>query len=191
MKRLFFGGLTTLIIFLSCIPITPGQQSNKHFREKFLERVNEARHKGCNCGKTYFPPAPPLVWNYQLEDAAMGHAEDMSSKNYFSHTSKDGRTMAQRIGNAGYGFKGFKSYTVGENIASGQMSIDEVMNGWLHSEGHCRNLMNPSFKEIGIAEFNHYWVQDFGGRESFTAEQQKLIKSGKYKLIQREVKEGH
>lgn len=191
MKRLIWGGLASVVILLSFTLISPGQQNGRHFREKFLERVNEARQKGCNCGKTYFPPAPPLTWNDQLEDAAMGHAEDMFSQNYFSHTSKDGRTMAQRIGNAGYGYKGYKSYTVGENIASGQMSIDEVMNGWLHSEGHCRNLMNPAFKEIGIAEFNHYWVQDFGGRESFTAEQQKLIKSGKYKLIQREVKEGH
>jgi uncharacterized protein YkwD len=99
--------------------------------------------------------------------------------------------MAQRISNAGYAFKGFRSYTVGENIAQGQMSIDEVMTGWLKSEGHCKNLMNPAFKEIGVAEFNHYWVQDFGGRESFTAEQQKLIKSGRYKLVQKEVLEGH
>lgn len=191
MKRLLFGGFATLIIFLSCIPVEPKLQSEKHFREKFLERVNEARHKGCNCGNTYFPPAPPLVWNDQLENAAMGHAEDMSSRDYFSHTSKDGRTMAQRISNAGYAFKGFRSYTVGENIAQGQMSIDEVMGGWLKSEGHCKNLMNPAFKEIGVAEFNHYWVQDFGGRESFSPEQEKLIKSGRYKLIQKEVSEGH
>jgi uncharacterized protein YkwD len=80
MKRLFLGGITTLIIFLSCVPVGPKPQSDKHFREKFLERVNEARHKGCNCGNTYFPPAPPLVWNDQLETAAMGHAEDMSAK---------------------------------------------------------------------------------------------------------------
>jgi hypothetical protein len=58
------------------------------------------------------------------------------------------------------------------------------MNGWFKSPGHCKNLMNPAFKEIGIALYNTYWVQDFGGRESFTEEQQKMIKSGKAKLIE-------
>jgi uncharacterized protein YkwD len=191
MKRLFFGGLTTIIIFLSCIPVEPRPQSTRRFREEFLDRINEARHKGCNCGNTFYPPAPPLVWNNQLEVAAKGHAEDMSDRSYFSHTSKDGRTMADRITAAGYAFKGFSSYTVGENIAQGQMTIAGVMDGWLQSEGHCKNLMNPAFKEVGVAEINYYWVQDFGGRESFTPEQEKLIKSGRYKVIQKQVQEGH
>lgn len=186
MKRLFFGGLITLIIFLACIPIEPPQQKEERFKQEFLDYINQARHDGCNCGHTYMPPAPPLIWNDQLEIAALGHAEDMATKNYFSHTSKDGRSMADRITYAGYYFKGYKSFTVGENIASGQLNIPEVMTGWLKSEGHCKNLMNPAFKEVGVAQFRNYWVQDFGGRESFSPEVQKLIKSGKYKLIQKE-----
>jgi len=185
MKRLFFG-LTVFIIFLSCIPAGPPPQRDRRFKQDFLDYINQARHDGCNCGHTFMPPAPPLVWNDQLEIAASGHAEDMSDKNYFSHTSKDGRSMADRITHAGYYFKGYRSFTVGENIAQGQMSIPEVMAGWLKSEGHCRNLMNPSFKEVGVAEINHYWVQDFGGRESFSPEVQKMIKEGKYKLIQKD-----
>jgi len=94
--------------------------------------------------------------------------------------------MQDRIVMAGYIFKGYRSFMVGENIAEGQMSIAQVMQGWIKSEGHCKNLMNPGFKEIGVAENNHYWVQDFGGRESFSAEQQRLIKSGKYRLIEKE-----
>jgi len=132
------------------------------------------------------PPAPPLVWNDNLEIAAAGHAQDMFNRSYFSHTSKDGRSMQDRIVMAGYIFKGYRSFMVGENIAEGQMSIAQVMQGWIKSEGHCKNLMNPGFKEIGVAENNHYWVQDFGGRESFSAEQQRLIKSGKYRLIEKE-----
>jgi uncharacterized protein YkwD len=185
MKRLFFGGLTTLVIFLSCISVEPNQQSKQQFKDEFLTRINLARQKGCNCGHTYMPPAPPIIWNDLLEKAARGHALDMSERNYFSHTSKNGRTMSDRAIEAGYVFKGFKNFTVGENIAQGQMSIAEVMDGWLKSEGHCKNLMNPEFKEIGVAEIDHYWVQDFGGREAFSAEEQKLIKSGKYKLIER------
>ncbi len=113
----------------------------------------------------------------------MGHAKDMAKRNYFSHTSQDGRSMEDRIVFAGYTFKGFKSFAIGENIAQGQQSIAEVMDGWFKSEGHCKNLMNRDFKEVGVAQYNDYWVQDFGGRTSFTAEQQRLIKSGKYKVI--------
>ena len=131
-------------------------------------------------------PALPMVWNDQLAVAAMGHAKDMYNRNYFSHTSLDGRTTENRIMAAGYVYKGYKSYAIGENIAEGQQSIAEVMHGWFKSEGHCRNLMNPAFKEIGIAEYNTYWVQDFGGRETFTAEQQRMIKSGKYRLIEKQ-----
>ena len=155
------------------------------FKKEFLERINKVRKKGCNCGRQYMPPAPPLVWNDQLEDAAMGHAKDMYKKDYFSHDSKDGRKIVNRIEAAGYGRKGFRSYQVGENIAQGQPSIEEVTDGWFKSEGHCYNLMNKGFKEIGVAYYNTYWVQDFGGREEFSDEVKQLIKSGKAKIIER------
>ena len=178
----------TMLIFLFGYTITHGQQSinNKQFKQEFLNNINRTREKGCNCGTTYMPPAQPLAWNNQLELAALGHAKDMNRKNYFSHTSKDGKSMQDRIVLAGYYFKGFRSFMVGENIAQGQQSISEVMQGWFKSEGHCKNLMNPGFKEVGVAETNYYWVQDFGGREPFSAEQQKLIKSGRYRLIEKE-----
>lgn len=186
MKQIFFCSfLTIMAICLSCIAVAPKQMDDRDFKKEFLNRINEARKKGCNCGVNYMPPAPPLVWNNQLADAALGHAQDMFNRNYFSHTSKDGRTMADRVMAAGYTYQGYKSFAVGENIAQGQMSIAEVMAGWLKSEGHCKNLMNPTFKEIGVAEYNNYWVQDFGGRESFSPEVQKMIKEGKYKIIQR------
>jgi uncharacterized protein YkwD len=192
MKFLILSRISLFIIFMSCLALTPSHQvDDRAFKQEFLDRINIARQKGCNCGHKFYPPAPPMTWNDQLEDAARGHALDMDKRNYFSHTSKDGRSMSDRIVQAGYYFKGFKSFTVGENIAQGQMSIAEVMAGWLKSEGHCRNLMNPDFKEVGISEVDHYWVQDFGGREPFSEQEQKLIKSGKYRLIQKEVSKGH
>ena len=96
--------------------------------------------------------------------AAYHHAKDMARNKYFSHNSRDGKTLKDRVVKAGYSFKGLKSVTFGENIAYGQESIDEVMKGWLTSERHCKNLMNGAFKEVGIAEVTRYWVQDFGGR---------------------------
>lgn len=162
---------------------------DNNFQREFLDRINSVRAKGCNCGVTYMPPAPPLVWNNVLAKAAYNHAKDMSKHTYFSHQSLDGKTSDQRVIAAGYGYQGYKSFEVGENIAQGQQSIAEVSDGWFKSEGHCRNLMNPDFKEIGVAQYNDYWVQEFGGRVSFTPEQQKLIKSGRVKLIQRQVQD--
>ena len=103
-----------LISFLVINVYGQQKESNSKFRREFLDNINFTRQKGCTCGTTYMPPAPPLVWNEQLETAAIGHAFDMADENYFSHTSKDGRTMEKRIATAGYTFKGFKSFMIGE-----------------------------------------------------------------------------
>ena len=179
-KRLILGTLSAFVILLFSFFIHPQIDSAPNqFRNEFLYRINKVRAEGCNCGTTYMPPAPPLTWNNYLEAAAEGHAEDMNDKGYFSHYSKDGRNMEDRIVLAGYIFKGYRSFTVGENIAFGQQSIAEVMDGWFKSPGHCHNLMNPEFKEVGVARSGTYWVQDFGGRESFTPSEQRMIKDGR------------
>jgi len=186
MKKILFGCLLTVISFCG-IRASAQSSGSSEFKRAFLEHINHVRQTGCTCGTTYMPPVPPLTWNDVLQHAAEGHAWDMSNNNYFSHTSRDGRTMQDRIVFAGYTFNGYKSFAAGENIAFGQQSIDEVMDGWIKSPGHCKNLMNAGFKEVGVAENHHYWVQDFGGRESFSAETQALIKSGKIKLVQEPV----
>jgi uncharacterized protein YkwD len=186
MKDIFRGILTLITLFYSAISYSQQTVSTPQFRHEFLKEINHVRQRGCNCGVTYMQPAPPVVWNDQLEIAALGHARDMALNNYFSHTSKDGRTMKDRMAAVGYTMNGFRSFTIGENIAMGQESIAEVMSGWFKSTGHCKNLMNPDFREVGVAEYNNYWVQDFGGREPFTAAQQKLMKSGKYRIIQKQ-----
>ena len=141
--------------------------SKQQFKETFLIGVNQKRAKGCNCGTAYMKPAKSLTWNDQLARAALGHARDMYRRQYFSHQRADGENMQDRLIKAGYTYKGFQQYEIGENIAFGQQTIVEVLAGWFASEEHCKNLMNPAFREIGIAEDNKYWVQDFGGRISF------------------------
>ncbi|MEO6523990.1 MAG: CAP domain-containing protein [Mucilaginibacter sp.] len=167
MKRLSF----TLLIYLSLLPVAMAQSSlhisKQDFRGQFLNAINAKRAKGCNCGNIYMKPAQPLTWNDKLALAAKEHAEDMYAQNYFSHDSKDGRKMENRMLDVGYTYKGFRKYAIGENIAFNQRSIDEVLTGWFKSNAHCKNLMNPDFTEIGIAEYKYYWVQDFGGRVSF------------------------
>lgn len=136
--------------------------SGRIFEQQFLAKINALRTSGCRCGTTYMPPVAPLKWNSQLEMSASSHARDMYRNNYFSHTNLKGNSIKQRIEASGYKLSGTRAYSVGENIAAGQRSIDRVMQSWIQSEGHCKNLMNPAFKDIGIAQDNYYWVQDFG-----------------------------
>lgn len=112
----------------------------------------------------------PLVWDDALGAAAMGHSTDMAQKNYFSHTSLDGRLFYQRITAAGYPYN-----TCGENIAAGYSTPQAVMNGWMNSSGHRANILNSSFCDIGVgyasasaSDYGHYWTQDFGRREGVT-----------------------
>lgn len=149
------------------------------FKTTFLTLINKTRTAGCNCGTTHMPPAPPLEWNNDLEKAAESHAKDMDSKKYFSHNGKDGSDAMTRAENAGYKHNGYQSFTIGENIAEGDLSIEEVTDGWFRSESHCRNLMNPDFKEIGIWLAGVYWVQDFGGRIEFSPAMKHAIRNGK------------
>ncbi|OOQ59928.1 CAP domain-containing protein [Mucilaginibacter pedocola] len=187
MKKYIFSAFSAIALLAVCGFSYLRVGNNAAFKQEFLRIINKTRTKGCNCGSKWYPPAPAMVWNNNLEQAAQAHADDMYDQDYFSHTSKDGRSMSDRIVFAGYFFKGWKSFMVGENIAKGQTSIEQVMAGWFKSEGHCQNLMNPALKEVGVAETNQVWVQDFGGRVPFSPEQQKLIKEGKYRLIEKEV----
>ena len=122
-----------------------------------LQLVNDARKKGCNCGNTYYAPVPPLTWNDVLEKAAYKHSNDMFRKKFLSHTGSDGSGSGERIISAGYNWKFY-----GENIAQGHKTEKEVVAGWLSSPGHCVNIMNKNYKEMGVAKVGDYWTQDFG-----------------------------
>ena len=124
-----------------------------------LQLVNEVRQKGCQCGDTYYPSAPVVIWNGQLEAAAYEHSEDMYTNKYFDHVAPDGSNGGVRIEQAGYNW-----LTYGENIAMGYKSEKEVIDAWLQSPGHCKNIMNKSFKEMGVARAGAYWTQEFGAQ---------------------------
>jgi uncharacterized protein YkwD len=98
-----------------------------------------------------------------LQSAAQAHSGDMAAHDYFSHTSRDGRTFADRIRAAGY-----RGSTIGENIAAGQSTAAAVMRSWMASPGHRANILNCSFTALGVGHatggsYGHYWTQDFGG----------------------------
>ena len=129
-----------------------------------LEAVNRIRRIGAQCGDQRFDPAPALAWSDSLGQAALMHSEDMAQHNVFSHTGTDGSMAGERADRAGYTWQ-----FVGENVAAGQGSVDQVVAGWLASREHCFNIMNPDFTEMGAAYSVNsrstagiYWTQVFG-----------------------------
>jgi uncharacterized protein YkwD len=124
-----------------------------------LQLVNDVRKRGCQCGDAWYPSAPPVAWNELLEKAAMAHSTDMSRNGFFSHTSPTNGKAGPRLEAIGYNWKSY-----GENIAMGFESEKEVVDGWLKSTGHCKNIMNPSYKEMGVAKAGAYWTQEFGAK---------------------------
>jgi uncharacterized protein YkwD len=107
--------------------------------------VNDARRHGRRCGSERFAAAPPLHASRDLEDAAADHARDMARRRFFEHRGSDGSEPRDRVRRAGY-----QSRLTGENIALGPESAEEVVAGWLDSPGHCANIMEPRFRDIGV-----------------------------------------
>lgn len=143
-----------------------GDQTKSADELQVLNELNAARTVARDCGSKHMAAAAPVTWNGYLATAARNHAQDMATRNYFSHTTPDGKTITNRAEEAGYA--GWTE--LGENIAGG-FEASSVMKGWLDSPSHCETLMNPALKEVGIGyayksgtEYGSYWVQDFGTR---------------------------
>ncbi|WP_344633693.1 CAP domain-containing protein [Streptomyces glaucosporus] len=117
---------------------------------RVVELANSERQKaGC----------APLKVNEKLTQAAQAHSQDMAEHRNMSHTGSDGSSPGDRIEKAGYTWR-----TYGENVAYGYRTPESVMEGWMTSPGHKRNILNCAFKEIGVglAQPGNYWTQDFG-----------------------------
>ncbi|WP_420597239.1 CAP domain-containing protein [Deinococcus sp.] len=141
---------------------TPTAGATDDFKNQVLQLINTARAQGGSCANEAFAPASALRWNSKLATAAQSHAADMAAKDYFDHTSQDGRTFDARITQAGYTWS-----SVAENIAAGQPTPQEVVKAWIDSPGHCRNVFNAKLTELGVGyaeggSYRQYWVQDFG-----------------------------
>lgn len=122
-----------------------------------LQLVNNVRQSGCTCGSDAMPPVPTLTWNSRLETAAFNHSSEMYTNNYFNHVGLNGSSAGDRITAAGYTWR-----TYGENIAKGYSTEQSVVDGWIKSEGHCKNIMNGNFREMGVGRVDSYWTQVFG-----------------------------
>ena len=114
-----------------------------------LQRINAYRAAGATCGAQRFEPAPPLVWQAQLEQAAAKHAQDMATRRSMSHTGADGSSVSERVSREAYAWA-----RLGENVSAGYASVPAALAGWMKSTGHCSNIMNESYTEVGVAGAN-------------------------------------
>lgn len=98
----------------------------------------------------------------RLQEAAQRHADWMAEHEKLTHTA-NGRTVADRVAVVGFSYR-----TLGENIAYGYHTPHQVMQGWLDSYGHRKNIVNDGFRLIGIGisiskDGTIYWCVVFGG----------------------------
>lgn len=130
---------------------------------QILKLTNEARAQTRKCGGKSFKAVGPVAWNPKLGAASLAHSRDMASQNYFSHRAQNGGRVDSRVNAQNYAWR-----AVGENIAAGQGSAQEVVTAWLSSPPHCANLMGKDFTEMGAAyaidknsDAAIYWTQVF------------------------------
>jgi uncharacterized protein YkwD len=121
-------------------------------QRQVLALVNDNRRRGgCEA----------LTLDRRLIAAANRHAADMARRGYFAHESPSGDRAGERVQDAGYRWSRY-----GENIARGQDSVAEVVDGWMHSPEHRENIMDCQLHQMGVglafaADRTPYWVQDF------------------------------
>ena len=120
--------------------------------EAVLKLVNQERQKA---------GVPALTLSNELTSIANTKAKDMADKNYFSHDSPTYGSPFDMLNHFGVSF----SYA-GENIAAGQKTAEEVMNGWMNSSGHKANILNKNYTQLGVGytqggQYGTEWVQLF------------------------------
>ncbi|MFJ3791616.1 CAP domain-containing protein [Kitasatospora sp. NPDC090091] len=128
-----------------------GGGTSDQYAQQVVDLVNAERAKA-GCG--------PLTAESRLATAAQNHSEDMANRNYFDHASPEGFHADHRIEATGYKWSSW-----GENIARGQKDPAAVMNAWMNSSGHRANILNCSFKQIGVGvrtgSGGPWWTQVF------------------------------
>lgn len=141
----------------------PAPREASQVARRVLELVNDARARPRACGRERLPAAAPLKLSATLGVAALAHSREMAARSRFAHEGVDGSTPGQRVARTGY-----RAVRVGENIAAGPTSAEEVVKGWIDSPGHCANLMDARFTEMGLAyavdsrsTSGIYWTQVF------------------------------
>ena len=124
-------------------------ENTQSYAQRVLNLVNIERHKA---------GVKPLVLSGELMRAAAVRSQEVSK--VFSHIRPDGTQFASIVSKHGR--------MMGENIGGGYQTPEEAVDGWMHSEGHRKNILHTDFTELGVgyayeenSQYQHYWVQIF------------------------------
>lgn len=132
-------------------------------RQAIIDRVNDERA---------LVGLAPLEQHSSLEASAQRYANDMAANDFFGHISPQGQTLRQRIDASGYYQSATKPclcverFLLGENLARGQRTVNEVIDAWMRSASHRQAILTPDFTHVGIGIDSGIWVQHFGGRKT-------------------------
>ena len=133
--------------------------SNKFDRE-ILQLVNNER---TDAGLA------PLSINSQLDRAANLHTDEMVQADKMQHQLPGEASLGDRVSATGYDWT-----RVAENIAAGAKTPEAVVDGWMNSSGHRKNILNPNYTHLGVGyenapddndsynDYDVYWTQVFG-----------------------------
>lgn len=129
-----------------------------------VQRLNAVRQQGdAPCASTA-ATMQPLAWESRLASSAHAQAADLALRDLLSHFDARQRGLGVRLRNAGYAAAG-----AGENLAAGQTDFDDTLQAWLASPSHCANLMQPEFRDVGLAcvqrrgsRYERFWVAHLG-----------------------------
>jgi uncharacterized protein YkwD len=148
------------------VPLDEWPAEWSELEDEVLRLVNLERFVGGSCGGQGMPGSGPLEMDEVLRGVARTYSAQMADQGFFDHIDPQGRGPDDRVADAG--FTG--DFPIGENIAEGQRTAEEVVEGWMASPGHCANILEGSFHVIGIGyyfaeddPFGHYWTQNFAG----------------------------
>lgn len=114
-----------------------------------LEAVNRFRAKH---------NLPPVRLDERLSRAAQAHSDFMARSGQVAHFGEKGENPGQRLQRAGYPWR-----VIGENIAAGQSSAEEVVADWIGSPPHRANLLKAKVTDIGVGISGDYWTLDLAG----------------------------
>ncbi len=148
------------------VRVSRGSRRADRLTTEVVDRVNRLRKAGTHCGGRWQRPVPRLRHDDRLAAAAQTYARRMAKHRFFGHRDRvTGAGPDVRATAAGYDWE-----VVGENLAAGYASPRRVVAQWRKSPGHCRNLMDPRWKHLGVgwydggpaSRWGHYWGQLFG-----------------------------
>ncbi|MCJ7841152.1 CAP domain-containing protein [Lederbergia sp. NSJ-179] len=132
--------------------VTESNNALNEFEQQVVDLTNQERAKN---------GLAPLKVDATLSKVAREKSRDMSANHYFDHNSPTYGSPFDMMKQYGVSYR-----SAGENIAMGQRSPQEVVNGWMNSPGHRANILNSSYTHIGVGYISNgnYWTQEFIGK---------------------------